>query len=188
MAKPKITKNNVEQTINLKEIFGVSFKDAPALKQAIGQKIIDKIIRRTESGQGISFSDSGKASTLKLKAPYSKAYQKSTDFKAFGKSKNKVNMTLTGDMLGLLDIKRQTADTITIGWNKDDDQDAKAYNHNIGDTVPRRPFFGISHTELLKIKADMKSEVKQALKIKEAEGKSAFNDFVLGLIKELDED
>jgi len=186
MAAPKISKNNVEQTIDLKELFGVSFNNAPALKEAIGQKIIDRIVSRTQSGMGISFNDSGKANTLKLKAPYSKAYVNSDEFKAHGKSKGDVNLTLSGDMLGLLDIKNQTGDTITIGWNKGDGQDPKAFNHITGDTVPKRPFFGISKTELLKIKADMSSEVKDALKIKQSEGKSAFNDFVLGLIKGVD--
>lgn len=185
MAAPKFKKNSVEQTIDLKELFGVTFKNAPALKEAIGQKIIDRIIRRTNAGRGLSFDSSGKAQTVKLKSPYSKAYVASDDFKAFGKSKSKVNMKLTGDMLGLMDIKKQTGDTITIGWNSGDDQDAKAYNHSVGDTVPRRPFFGVSRTDLMKIKADMDDEVKSALKIKQEEGKSAFNDFVLGLIKEI---
>jgi len=187
MAKPKITKSNVEQTIDLKEVFGVTFKNAPALKEAIGQKIIDRIVTRTEAGKGLSFNSDGKASTLNLKSPYSKEYANSTEFKAHGKSRGNVNMTLTGDMLGLIDIKRKTSDTITIGWNKGDGQDAKAFNHNTGDTVPKRPFFGVSRTELLKIKADMSSEVKQALKVKQEEGTSAFNKFVLGLIKDVDE-
>jgi hypothetical protein len=180
MAKPKITKNNVEQTIDLEELFGLSFKGAKALKETIGQKIIDKIIKRTKAGTSVTGS--------RLKSPYSKSYAKSTEFKAAGKSKSKVNMTLTGDMLGLLDIKRQTGDTITIGWDKDDGQDPKAYNHVVGDTVPKRNFFGVTNKELNKIKSEMKSEVKQALEVKQDQGKVAFNKFVLGLIKEVDEE
>ena len=178
MAKPKITKNNVEQTIDLEELFGVSFKNAPALKEAIGQKIIDKIVKRTEAGKAIG----GK---VNLKKPYSKAYVKSTEFKAHGKSKSKINMKLTGDMLGLMDIKKQTGNTITIGWDKSDGQDGKAYNHTVGDTVPKRPFFGLSSKELNDIKKENKSDVKDALEVKQDEGKSAFNSFVLGLIKDV---
>lgn len=189
MAKPKITKSRAEQKINLRELFGVSLKDAPALKQAIGQKIIDRIVTRTESGRGIAFNDSGKATNLKLRSPYSKEYADSTEFKAAGKSRGDVNMTLTGDMLGLLDIIDVTDDTITIGWD-DDEQIQKVHGHQTGKSgkVPKmkRPFFGVSKTELLKIKADMNSDVKQALKIKKEEPKSAFNDFVLGLLDDIE--
>jgi len=190
MAKPKIkiSKNNVEQTIDLEDLFGVSFKGAPALKEAIGQKIIDRIVQRTEAGDSMTFNSKGDGRVGKLKKPYSKSYVDSTEFKAHGKSKNKVNMKLTGDMLGLLDIKKQSGDSITIGWNKGDGQDAKAFNHSTGDTVPKRPFFGVNKKELDRIKKGFKSEVKEALSIKKDEGKSAFNKFVLGLIKEVDED
>jgi hypothetical protein len=188
MAKPKITKSSVEQTIDLEELFGVSFKGATQLKEAIGQAIIDRIVSRTEAGVGMSFNSQGKGQTLKLKSPYSKAYTKSTEFKAHGKSKNKINMKLTGDMLGLMDIKKQTGNSVTIGWDKGDGQDAKVFNHQTGDTVPRRPFFGISRTELLKIKSEFNPDVKEALSIKKDEGRAAFNKFVLGLIKEVGEE
>lgn len=184
MAAPKFSKNNVEQTIDLKEMFGVSFKGRPLLREALGQAILDKIRDRSDDGRGISFDKSGNGRPVKLKTPYSKAYTNSLDFKAFGKSKNKVNMELTGDMLGLMDVKRQTSDTITIGWDERDENN-KAFNHATGDTVPRRPFFGCSKSELKTIGKQFKSEIKEALKVQQEEGKRAFNSFASALIERL---
>lgn len=158
MAKVKgitLKKNKVEQTFDLSDLFGASLKGRRDVKEAIGQAIIDKIITRTESGKAIG----GKT---KLKKPYSKSYQKSLDFKAAGKSKNSINMSLTGDMLGLLDIKKQSGDSITIGW-KDKVENNKAFNHNTGDTVPRREFFGLNKKEMGDIKREFKSEVEDVL-------------------------
>lgn len=147
----KLTEDEVSQTIDLKELFGVSVIGSEGLKQAIGGAIIDKIVNRTESGVGVD----GK----KLKAPYSKDYSESLDFKAFGKSKNKVNMTLTGQMLGSLDIVESKGNSIKIGWD-DSEENAKAYNHNTGDTVPKRPFFGVTEKELREIKSEFEDKVK----------------------------
>lgn len=163
MSKPKFTKRSVEQTIDLKELFGVDFSNKRSLREAIGGAILERIRARTLSGQGVSFSDDGRGRSVTLKAPYSKEYAKSLEFKAAGKSRGNVNMTLTGDMLGLMDIKRQSGNTITIGWN-DADENAKAYNHSVGDTVPRRPFFGVSKSELNEIKKQFGSEIKEAAK------------------------
>lgn len=181
----KIKKNNVEQTINLKEKFGVDFSGKENLKQLVGQAIIDHIVERTESGMGVSLKENGKGRSVKLKSPYSKEYAKSLEFKAAGKSKSKVNMKLTGDMLGLLDIKRIEGNKLTIGWN-DDEQNPKAFNHVTGDTVPKRPFFGVSNSELKGIKKTLGSDLKDAIKIKQEEGTEAFNKKVLGLLGDLD--
>lgn len=147
----KLSEDEVSQTIDLKELFGVSVIGSEGLKQAIGGAIIDKIVNRTESGVGVD----GK----KLKAPYSKDYSESLDFKAFGKSKNKVNMTLTGQMLGSLDIVESKGNSIKIGWD-DSEENAKAYNHNTGDTVPKRPFFGVTEKELREIKSEFEDKAK----------------------------
>jgi hypothetical protein len=134
MADPVIKKSGVYQKFNLKEMFGVDVSRSPELKKAIGQAIIEHIVKRTEDGMGRD----GKA----LKSPYSDSYSESLPFKAAGKSKRNVNMTLNGDMMGLLDIIDESANTITIGW-EDETEILKAYNHNVGDTLPRRPFFGL---------------------------------------------
>ena len=154
-------------------MFGVSLRGRDELKQAIGQEIIDRIIRRTESGKAIG----GKKD---LKKPYSESYAESLDFKAFGKSKNKVNMKLTGDMLGSMDVTEIKGNKITIGF-EGDEENAKAFNHNFGDTVPKRPFFGLNKNELTDIKRTFKSELKEALK----EQRSGDDNLLLGLIEKL---
>jgi len=181
----KVKKNNVEQTINLKEEFGIDFSGKDELKQLMGQAIIDKIIKRTASGKGVSLSANGSGRSVKLKSPYSKSYTKSEDFLAAGKSKNKVNMELTGDMMGLIDIKKISGNSITIGWN-DADENPKAFNHMTGDTVPKRPFFGVSNKELKDIKSKFKDDLDKAIKTKQNEGVKAFNEMVLGLLDDLD--
>jgi hypothetical protein len=170
MAEPIYKKTKVQQTFNLKEIFdGISFKDERALKEAIGQAIIDKIIERTKSGVDIN----GKAFKN-----YSKSYIESDEFKAFGKNKKEVNLTLSGAMLDTMDIISEDGNKITIGWD-DDTEIAKAFNHNTGDTVSKRQFFGLKSKDIKEIKSLFYDDVKQALEIKKDEGKKAFEDYIL---------
>lgn len=188
MAAPKVTKNNVEQTIDLKEEFGIDFSGSPQLRELLGQAIIEKIRDRTSEGRGMNFGKGGRGSPLKLKSPYSKEYADSLEFKAAGKSRTNINMSLSGDMMGLMDIKRQKSNSVTIGWN-DNVENNKAFNHIVGDTVPSRPFFGVNKKELGEIKKEFSSELRQAMRLKEDEGRSAFEEFVVGLINEVrDED
>jgi len=171
----------VSQKINLKEEFGIDFRGKDALKEALGQAIIDRIVERSQSGNGMSFNSNGSGKPVKLKSPYSDTYEESLEFKAAGKSKNDVNMTLTGDMLGLIDIVNVKGNTIEIGWD-DETENAKSYNHSVGDTVPKRPFFGVNKAELKSIKSEFSKDIKEALKIKKKEGEKAFESFVLDLI------
>ena len=171
MKGPKVTLEKIEQDIDLDEFFpGVDFSDERALKEAIGQDIIDKIVSRTEAGGGIKISANGQGRPVKLKAPYSKQYVDSLEFKAAGKQKAKVNMTLTGDMLAAIDVVSTTGNKIKIGIT-DDDQIPKAYNHQTGDTVPERPFFGISKSELKEILDDYRDNIK-ALKTEDEDAKA----------------
>lgn len=166
MKSPKVTKKIIEQEIDLMEIFGIDATDAESLKNAIGQAIIDRITERTESGRGLQFAGRGKATEVKLKAPYSKAYQKSREFKAAGKKANEITMELTGDMVASMDldapgnkIKIQITDELQV---------LKAYNHITGDTVPARPWFGISKDELKEIGSKFAAEI-DAIKTKDLE-------------------
>lgn len=168
-------------------MFGLDFKGKRSLKEAIGQAIIDRMVDRTQSGQGIRFSKDGKGVPLKLKSPYSKTYADSDDFKAFGKSRSNVNMTLTGDMLASIDIKSIGENEITIGITETEER-AKAFNHQTGDTVPSRPFFGVSKKELGDIKRQFGSDIKDALKTRDEEGRQAFEQAVLGLIDRIQGD
>ena len=65
----------------------------------------------------------------------------SADYKKYKKGvvgNGKANMELTGDMLGELDLDYDE-DSFTI-FIDDPDEAIKAFNHNTGDTVPKRPF------------------------------------------------
>ena len=64
--KPKFSKNNVEQTIDLKEAFGVSFKGRPSLREAIGGAILERIKERTKSGDSITIDERGRGFIGKL--------------------------------------------------------------------------------------------------------------------------
>lgn len=125
------TIEKVSQTIDLKEFLGVDLSSRPDLKLEIGQAIADAIKKRTESGVDIS-GNSFKA--------YSSSYRNAAEFKAFGKG-SKVNMTLSGEMLDSIDVESRDGNQIEIFI--DGDVAARAYNHNVGDTLPKRQFFGV---------------------------------------------
>lgn len=154
MAKPYkevISESKMELEVDLDELFGTKVPNDQALREQIGQAIIDKIVERTQSGTGVN----GRAFK-----PYSESYKKSSSFDVFGKSDD-VNLTLTGDMLGTLDIKAQSRGAIRIGW-RDETQNAKAFNHHTGDTLPRRPFFGLMDKEIKEIQQEFKPRIEEA--------------------------
>jgi hypothetical protein len=163
-SKLKLTQTEVSQTFNLKEIFGVDVSDMPELKQAFGQALIDHMVERTEDGLDRNGN--------KFQA-YPKTYKESDAFKAFGKT-SKVNLTMTGDMLGQIDIIETKGNEIKIGW-RDETENAKAYNHNTGDTVLKRPFFGINNPDIASISKEFKPDFK----------KSDNDDVILGKIDKL---
>lgn len=145
----KMTESEVSQTFDLKEILGVDVSDTPAIKEAIGQALIDKIIERTESGVDVNGNKFEK---------YSEDYKDSLAFKAFGKT-GKVNLTQSGQMLGTLDLIENKGNKIKIGWD-DETENAKAYNHNTGDTVKKRQFFGITAEDIKAIRDEFKPDLK----------------------------
>jgi len=146
----KLTQSEVSQTFDFKEILGVDLSDFPEVKQAIGEAIIQKIIDRTASGVDVSGKSFKK---------YSTNYLESDTFKAFGKSGD-VDMELTGGMLGLIDIISDKGSKITIGWD-DATENAKAYNHNFGDTLPKRQFFGITADDVKAISKEFKPDLRR---------------------------
>lgn len=150
----KLTQSEVSQTIDLGEVFGVPLTGNESLKQVIGQALIDKIISRTESGKDVNGKPFKK---------YSKEYIESDEFKAFDKSPGEINMTLTGQMLGTLDVLQTAGSKVKIGW-ADDTENAKAYNHNVGDTIKnKRAFFGVTKADLNEIKKEFKADVEASV-------------------------
>lgn len=144
----KISGTEVQLEVDLDEMFGMLVPDSSSFRQKVGQAIIDKIRERCESNEYLN----------NAKKTYSEMYAESIDFKAYGKSKNDVNMKLTGDMLGLMDIIDEKKNKIIIGWN-DNNEAAKAYNHITGDTVPKRNFFGLPQSDIEEIVKEFKDEL-----------------------------
>lgn len=145
----RLSQEEVSQTIDLDELFD-GFNGSESLKAEIGQAIVDRIVDRTESGKG----NNGK----NLKRPYSESYSNSADFERFGKSPSRVNMTLRGNMLDSIDAEVQgNSIVVAVG----DGEAPKSFNHMTGDTVPKRPFFGVNKRELNEIKRQFKDRLEE---------------------------
>jgi len=154
MAKVKglnLSKSQVSQTLNLEELLGVSFRGQKDLRLAIAQRVIDYIVERTEDGKDIrgnSFS------------AYKPSYKKSTVFELL-KDSSDPNMKLTGTMLASIDVLSEGSNTIVIGFD-DKTETLKAFNHNTGDTVRKREFFGIRPDDARKlIKSEFGDELAE---------------------------
>ncbi len=176
MSAPVFKKDKVSQTFDLQEIFGVDVSDMPEVAQSFAQIAIEHIRKRTESNE---FMPGAKASEGAHK--YSDDYAHSLAFKAAGKSKSDVNMELTGDMIATMDVLEINGNSITIGWD-DPLQSAKAFNHNTGDTVPKRPFFGLADSEVKDIASKFEGSVRQAKSSFQETGRDATIQFGLDLL------
>lgn len=146
----RLEQDEVSQTINLKDIFGFDVSRNTALKLAAGQAAIDYMLERTKSGVDYN----GKAF-----ARYSKEYMESLEFSAFGKS-SQVDMELTGEMLGSIDLEDLPGNEIKISIKGE--PAARAYGHMTGmkghptleGKAPVREFFGVRESELKSIGRD----------------------------------
>jgi hypothetical protein len=141
--KRKLTKRSAALEINLRELLGKSPPRDSDFRDAVAQKAIDMIVDRTQKKQR-----SWRGHNFKK---YSEDYKNSNTFDAFGKGKERVDLTLSGDMLGLLNKTDETRDKIELGWD-DDKEKAKAANHVQGVTVPKRDFFNLNKKELKELK------------------------------------
>lgn len=122
-----------------------SAKDIPvSMRGMFARDIIDKIITRTQQGLDIN----GRPFVS-----YKDSYRDSDVFKSMGKTGH-VNLTLFSEMLNSIEYDTQ-GDNVVIYIN-DSTEAAKAYNHNTGDTLPRREFFGVTQSELDTIKKQYK--------------------------------
>lgn len=134
-------KDNYRLKVDLSELGDLSSSE----KQQVGQAIIDKILERTEKGRQVVGT--------KFKG-YSTSYINSPEFELRGKSASNVNLELFGDMLDSIDIQ-DVDGSIEIGFS-DQLQSNKAYNHDTGDTLPKRQFFNINQKEWNDIKRQFK--------------------------------
>jgi hypothetical protein len=121
----------------------------PMERQAIAKEIVDLIRKRTQ--------EEGVDRRGKPFASYSASYVKSLNFKIAGKSKKDVNLTLSGDMMGALDVISDSPGKVIIGFENGSQENGKA-DGNIRGTYgqksqvgPRRDFLGISKQDLQRI-------------------------------------
>ena len=118
-------------------------------REAIAIEVIDKIIKRTRQGKDKNGD--------KLDGKYSKGYEQSQAFKIGGKSKGKIDLTLSGDMLDSIEILKNSK-KVEIGFQKGSVENGKA-DGNIRGTYGQdkpipgkaRDFLGISDSELQSI-------------------------------------
>lgn len=164
---------NVEMTLDIVKLFdGAFIPNSSALRNAIGQAVIDTIRNRTQ--------DDETSYTGKAFKNYSESYAESVEFKAYGKKKNDPNLTQTGDMLGLLTVKETTdAGTIKIGWN-DELQSEKAHGHITGAVGVKRDFFGLSTSEVDEIKSKFKDQIDVGIQETSQNADTGLNNFVEG--------
>jgi hypothetical protein len=145
-------RNRFELVVNLDEMFGTAFPNSSRLRQLIGQEILDTIVRRTQNNR---------AWDGKQFKSYSDEYAESLDFQAAGKSKGDPNLTLTGDMLGLMDVIEESKATITIGWTSAEEAE-KAHGHITGNVGVKRDFFGLNESEVKAIREKFEDQIREA--------------------------
>ena len=139
--KDNFSVDNMSQEIDLGEILG----RAPTQNEiaAFQEEAIEKIIERTQSSKDIDGNGFTK---------YSPAY-------AEEKGSDKVDLTLMGDML--LSVEARNRGGVIELFINDSDKKVnikKGYNHNEGDTVPQRKWFGLNVKEADEIAKRIKEE------------------------------
>lgn len=133
-------------------------------REAIAAEIISFVRSRTLSGKSVNGG----------RFPgYSKSYVSSTDFKAAGKNKNRVNLTLSGDMLAYMELVKNQKGKLVIGYGDSNPEAGKAEGNQIGSyggearASKARRFLGITKEDLARIlnkypvdseKADLRAE------------------------------
>lgn len=179
MAKPKglvVSESEISQEIDLKALTGVDVGKDPVLRREITQAMIDYMKGRTSEHLGVGRKP--------WRNTYSDEYANSLDFKAAGKSDNDVNLELSGDMIGSIDVAKEKGSVVKLAI-VEKSQIPKAYGHITGfeghPTIKngskyKRNFFGLTDEELKdEILVNFESEIeelkdKQIVKTKDSQG------------------
>lgn len=122
----------------------------PTARLAIGQEIIDEIVRRSRQDNKDKNGDPF--------PKYTKGYINSLDFKIAGKSPSRVDVTLSGETLDSIRILNHKKGAIQIGFQRGTDANAKAdgnirgtYGKSTPDSSKARDFLGIPEPDRDKI-------------------------------------
>lgn len=143
MEKPKYSLKEVSQKFNLKKLLG--YEPSEKQKELFYELAIDKMVDRTTSGVDID----GK----KFK-PYTEEY---ANFK--GVTRTSVDLVLEGDMLNGFEESQVSKNVLKIKIA--DEETPKAYNHNVGDTLPKRTFFGFNSEKQLSDVVNFVDRIKE---------------------------
>lgn len=137
--------------------------------EIIAEEILNFIVERTKKGVG---SDGKKF------PEYSSEYINSFDFKAAGKSKGKVDLTLSGEMLDSIEIIEAKKGKIVYGYSSDNEMQGRAegnllgtYGRDAPNPSKARNFLALSGKELSLIlsevdllPSDIQKEISKAAK------------------------
>jgi hypothetical protein len=176
----------VQFKVSLEELFGERLDLNQSIKESIGQAIIDRIVQRTSED---SIDRYGKSL-----GKYSKSYAKSLFGQVYGKKAGgDVTLLATGDMLGGMNVIAQTSQSITIGFDQDE-QNTKAYGHVSGmqghptleGKVKKRDFMGLPKSELDAIAAEFEADAKRIDAIQNAETRDQLDSAVIDIIAQLE--
>lgn len=131
--KKTITLDELSQEINIKRYLGHNASESE--KENFLELAIEVINQRTLNGKTIH---NGKFKK------YSKDYAQ-----AKGVSRSSVDLFLDGDMLDNLEGESLSGNKVKINLDggRNDVEIKKGYNHHVGDTLPKRPWFGLTTKE-----------------------------------------
>lgn len=117
----------------------------PDQRQQLADLVVEHIVERTQRGKDKNGDPFPR---------YSKSYIKSLDFANAGKSKNRVDLTLSGDMLAALKLLRHRNGEIVIGFDSGTVENDKAEGNILGsygkepNPSKARDFLGIQPAKL----------------------------------------
>lgn len=125
VSKPIYSIKKVEQKFNLKTLLG--YEPSNEQKEVFFDLVVDKMQERTTSGKDINGNKFTK---------YSKDYAAKK-----GVSVGAVDLVLEGDMLESFEESSKQKNIIKVAVGSSEVK--KSFNHNTGDTLPKRTYFGI---------------------------------------------
>lgn len=128
----------------------------PRQRKAVAAELIDVIVERTQSGKGVKGKAKGGIYQGTYSFPgYSDVYKNSFEYKKVKKKTGKVDLTLSGDMLGALELLEEDTGKVVIGYEEGSEENARADGNirgTYGDSAPSekkaRNFLGVTKAEL----------------------------------------
>ena len=137
-------------------------------RRAIARDIIEHVRQRTKAGKGEGNKNwSGSAGR------YSKSYEKSLEFKLKSDKSGTVNLTLSGDMLTAIEMRKSQRGKIQIGIPFGAQEWGRAKGNILGsyggspNSSKARPFLNVSKEEVSKILAKYPLDKKKRDKTEE---------------------